>query len=145
MATETEWAWLAGLFEGEGCISFTGRASVTLNLSMTDLDVVTRAHGVAGVGSFMGVVERENRKPLHCWRVSVAADVRHVLEGIGPWLGERRSGKVDQALARLALVRRPGYCKRDHPMRGDNLHVTRGGQRMCRACMRIRYEQQKTG
>lgn len=36
-------------------------------------------------------------------------------------------------------------CKRDHPLSGDNLGVTRGGHRWCRACERLWRRQDDSG
>ena len=46
-------AWLAGLIEGEGCISMNGR-SLTLRVSMTDHDVVSHAATLMGTCSSSG-------------------------------------------------------------------------------------------
>jgi hypothetical protein len=143
MGSDAEWAWLAGLFEGEGCITFTGKSSVALSLGMTDRDVVRRAQAVAGVGRFFEQERRPQYKPLLAWRVQVAAEVRYVLEQMRPWLGERRGERADEALARLANVRKPGHCKQDHPMEGDNIYTSPTGQRFCRTCLRARDRKRK--
>jgi hypothetical protein len=40
--TPAEWAWCAGLFEGEGCILFAKRAAVTVSVVSSDRDVLER-------------------------------------------------------------------------------------------------------
>lgn len=132
------WAWLAGVFEGEGSITFTGRSSVTLHIGMTDEDVIQRVAAVAAVGWTTTEDRGDKRKRMYVWRVTTAADVAAVLGRLRPWLGDRRGARADAALERVADVRKPGHCKRDHPLTGDNLYRSPGGQEHCRACARIR-------
>lgn len=138
MATRDEWAWLAGLFEGEGCILLTAKNSVTLTVKMTDLDVLERAARVAEAGSFMAPVDREGTKRLFTWQVSCSDDAERLLNEMLPWFGERRSSRALAALERLKGCRRPGMCKRGHAIADENLYVSPGGQRQCRACQKIR-------
>ncbi len=136
---DSDWAWLAGIFEGEGCITFTGRNSVCLSVNMTDRDVVERCLHLTGVGSLYSRSETRGRaKTLWGWQIANQDGVRQVLAGIRPWLGNRRGARADAAIQRLANCRRSGYCKRGHRMSGENLYVSPGGQRMCRACVKIR-------
>src|SRR5690349_10299484 len=100
--TEIGWAWLAGLFEGEGSIVFTGTNSVTLNLKMCDLDIVERVHTLTGVGS-IAIIELENPKHNtgYHWRVCNKKDITPILQELLPFFGERRTEKAIEALARL--------------------------------------------
>lgn len=130
-------AWFAGLFDGEGCIAFTGRNSVALSVSMTDRDLVDRILAAAAAGSIYEV-PIQGHKTQWVWRLSASGDVRRVLAALLPWFGARRSARAMLALERLNGVRRFGYCKRGHSMAGENLYVSPGGQRQCRACAKIR-------
>jgi hypothetical protein len=139
MATETEWAWVAGIFEGEGCISFPGKYSVALRVNMTDRDIIERLQAVTQVGDVRGPITQKGYKDQWFWAVARAAEAQMVLERLAPYFGVRRSERAAEGLKRLALVRRDGFCHRGHPMSGDNLLVGRKGTyRQCRACMRIR-------
>ena len=138
MASKAEWAWLAGIYEGEGCLTFVGKNSATLHIGMTDRDIIDRAREVAGSVGFTYVEPRGDKKTLYAWRVQKVEDLVPLLTRLRPWLGQRRGEKVDAALERLALVRRHGYCKRNHRLAGENLYVSPGGQEHCRACQKIR-------
>lgn len=129
-----EVAWLAGLFEGEGCISFTGRNSVCLVVVMTDEDVVRRCREVTGIGTLLGpYVVSGKRKPQWTWRVGRAEDVEPLLQAMHPWFGVRRRCRAEAALVRLGGVRRRGRCKRDHSMSDpENIYTSPKGQRFCR-------------
>jgi hypothetical protein len=139
--TDAETAWLGGLFEGEGNIAFVGKYSVCLSINMTDEDVVAKCFSVSGVGRRHGPyrVGLPRQKPMWSWIVGKQEELRHVLPLLLPWLGERRSARIVEAMARLEKVRRIGFCTRGHAMTGENLYVAPGcGQRLCRACSRIR-------
>lgn len=94
-------AWLAGLFEGEGCITTAGKSNglYVLRLAMTDFDVVERAAAVVGVGRLYDAPPgKPGDKPQRLWVVSKSADVQAVLAAIWPWLGERRRQRAREAL-----------------------------------------------
>ena len=112
--TRENLAWLAGLFEGEGCISThqgkTGRAYWILQIQMTDEDVVRRAAEVAGAGMVTGPYSsrRENRKPQWAWRACKRGDVYALLVALWPWLRTRRRARAREALLALPPVIRKG-------------------------------------
>ena len=97
-----EWAWAAGLFEGEGSIGLTGRRThhptLCLQLSMVDGDIVRRFANVVG-GSVSGpYVHRpppgaNPRQPIWRWSIS-GQPARAVLQRLWPILGPRRQAKA---------------------------------------------------
>lgn len=140
---EARLAWLAGVFEGEGCIAFTGKYSVDLSINMTDEDVVRRCHEFAQVGQVVGPyrVDVPGQKPIWGWHVTRSADVRHILLALWPWMGERRLARIELALDRLRKVRREGRCKRGHNTNDpSNVYTSPKGQNFCRACLRLREQ-----
>ena len=122
--TEIEAAWLAGLFEGEGCITAMKKANHSsgnqrfLVMKMTDEDVVRKAHLIAGVGKVYGpyravnskVRDTSHYKPFWQWSVFARDEVLLVGNAILPHLGERRRAKMLEALdavSKLADARKP--------------------------------------
>lgn len=118
--TEIEAAWLAGLFEGEGCITAKKAAGNQrfLLIKMTDEDVVRKAHLIAGVGKVYGpyravnnkVRDTSHYKPFWQWSVFARDEVLLVGNAILPHLGERRRAKMIEALdavSKLADARKP--------------------------------------
>jgi hypothetical protein len=104
MTNEVDVAWLAGLYEGEGTLAAvkargapveTARSWV-LSITMNDEDVIRRAHAVAGLGRV-----RISRQPGYPWRWNVCArdEVLVVVLRLLPYLGSRRTARVDQFLA----------------------------------------------
>lgn len=130
-------AWVAGIFEGEGCIAFTGKNSVCLTIGMTDLDIIDRIHIATGEVGNRYEQSSSRAKTLYVWQLSRKGLVVPFLESIMPWLGLRRSEKAIGALERLTKIPNEGFCYRGHRRAGDNLYIAPGGQRQCRECQKI--------
>jgi hypothetical protein len=141
--TEAEIAWVAGIFEGEGCICDCGVRSVSLTISSTDRDVLEEVQRIMGTGGIHSIlrseVDRQNRKPIFQWHIANRDDVRLVLESLLPWLRKRRYARALEALKRLELNQglngKKTHCKYGHPLSGENLYV-RQGKRGCITCRR---------
>lgn len=139
--TETEWAWVAGLFEGEGNIAFLARGSAQARIRMTDKDVLERldalvpsANGVLFIGR-----QQAHHKDQWIWQICNHAAVLSFFGAIMPWLGARRREKALEAIQRI--YDSPGHnetkthCKYGHPLSGDNMYRSpSNGQRACKAC-----------
>lgn len=107
-ATVNDWAWVAGLLEGEGTMGVydihkakgtTKRVSLACN--MCDEDIVKRLPILTGVGKVHYLpwsAKEPNKKPQWRWAVHKRADVRSVLQGVMPWLGKRRAAKATEVL-----------------------------------------------
>ena len=104
-------AWLAGLLEGEGCFSLqkyiqtarAGYALPSIEISMTDRDVVQRAGSLLGGKQASVRAARldkrfSTKKRLFIWRVNGQRAV-HVIKVLLPYMGRRRSKRI------LELVR----------------------------------------
>src|SRR4051812_22686949 len=103
--TESEIAWAAGLFEGEGNIQFwrhpKGHAQIRLSLTSTDEDVVERFHAIVECGSTRGPYRRKNKpsyKPYWVWSVQAFAELERVATLFEPWLGARRRQSLQEAI-----------------------------------------------
>lgn len=105
--TEKEIAWLAGLFEGEGCVSYNSANSVRLIIGMTCQDVVERIRQFTGVGNIYTQTfpPDQNRKTVYRWEVGIKAEVEELICLLLPWMGERRAKNMKEALIRLEANR----------------------------------------
>ena len=138
MTTESEMAWAAGLFEGEGCIGIIGHGAsvgnrirpwVKLTVQMTDRDVLERFFSIVESGG-VSLHHRANRprhKDCWSWQAGARSDVERILLAFLPWFGERRAAKAREALALikdLRIVKKCDFC-------GDEFEAYRENQRFC--------------
>jgi hypothetical protein len=141
--TEAQWAWVAGVLEGDGCFTHGSKQTPQVALQMRDEDVVRRVHQLTGVGHVNGpyVNTGHGSSPYYRWAVAVKPDVVFVIDRVLPWLGDRRRARALE-LRTLASVnnhnRFKTHCKRGHLLSGENVYVwfNRNGNpaRSCKAC-----------
>lgn len=136
MATESEMAWAAGLFEGEGSIEVNhpprSRSGVRLHLNTTDLDVLEKFAAVVRCGSIREVtapsIVRPHWKTCWSWRISTKDDCRRLLNAWLPYLGARRTARAQEALqlldAKEAALHKTCYC-------GKPFRAAHAWQRYC--------------
>jgi hypothetical protein len=114
MATDTEIAWAAGLFEGEGCFSIaTFRSKYQYpraTIFSTDLDILERFAKIVKVGHLNSKPEKRQRKdgwkrkPQYRWTASSVKDVEVIVDLFDPWLGPRRLQQVRDSFAHVGLI-----------------------------------------
>lgn len=101
--TQREFAWAAGLFEGEGCFStgvYKNTRSFKAQLAMTDRDVVERFHKILGLGLLrFKPPYQPHHKIQYTWTVSGFEDTQAVMAALWPWLGVRRRARIREILA----------------------------------------------
>lgn len=106
--SDVDAAWLAGLFEGEGCISYHGPSSVRLQIQMTDRDVIERVAAMTTGREPSSYQQRDGRsKRMWFWQVGWRPDVEELLTHMMPWLGDRRRARAEDALKRLRRQTQP--------------------------------------
>ena len=96
--TETQRAWLAGLFEGEAAFSYTTTGHPRVVLQMTDLDIVKRVADLFNVKIHPRKIKKEHHKPSYQIAICKAQLVCDCLSQILPYMGERRSQKIIEIL-----------------------------------------------
>lgn len=149
----TDVAWLAGLFEGEGCFEIGRNGLVRLTIAMTDRDVIERidalvpSNGIS-VRPSHTPVKGNGGKPrdIYAWRVSGPEKVTAVINAILPYLGKRRTARAREVLESIASrpernnQRNKDRCRAGHLLtpensvpRADKPHLIR-----CRQCQQER-------
>jgi hypothetical protein len=101
---DRELAWAAGLFEGEGTISWfklRGRPDsikVSVALSMTDEDVVIKFANIMGFGKVKGPYQPQpsSRKVRWVWEVQNFRECLKAINILYPYMGMRRAAKADE-------------------------------------------------
>jgi hypothetical protein len=122
----TNIAWLAGLWEGEGCFSRTDARSIRMQLSMTDEDVVRKAALLMGV-KVLGPYAKPGLKPF--WKMSFgSAKAAGWMMTLYSFLGERRRASVEEALRAYKTIRKYGRKSVCHP------EVAHWGNGLCKRC-----------
>jgi hypothetical protein len=140
---ETDVAWLAGLFEGEGNIAIAKNGGTRLTIRMCDLDVIERVNAMFPATKIQAVRPKyPNARLQYAWRISNPDTVREILSLLLPWFGERRSEKTLEVL--LHLETRPGigghnrrktHCAKGHEYTPENTYIRPGtDHRHCRTC-----------
>ena len=107
MVSREDYAWAAGLFEGEGCFNAStgprargGRyKNCMAKLAMTDKDSVIRFAGIMGVGNIRFEDRRHlGHQGIWVWTTGSFEGTQHVVASLWFGLGRRRR---DQARAVL--------------------------------------------
>ena len=97
-----ELAWAAGLFEGEGCFTFSRKSrkwrQVMARVAMTDKDVLESFQRATGLGSIYGPKCINGRKPCWTWAVSSFEETQALVALLWPWLKTRRKTKAKEVL-----------------------------------------------
>lgn len=169
MPSSEDIAWAAGFFEGEGCFSLSRSERPIIHsenadgkyvypyasLVNTDLDVLERFAAIVEVGIvFIDTSpKKEHHKQRWVWRVQKRDDFKYFAELVRPFLGKRRTKRLEEVQASASPLRRHVrshriFCNRGHPLQGDNVKITKStGKRGCRTCInanaRKYYERQQ--
>lgn len=153
--TEVEIAWIAGIIEGEGSITIKNYGSERpedypiLRVAMTDEDIIRRIHRITNVGNVNYTADRgPNRKPCWTWAVRARDDVKEMLQAIFPWMGIRRSGKIEEALIRLDRPFKIGTKNCPDAVNPCGTYAAAGrhkrrGEDVCDPCLEARREYQR--
>jgi hypothetical protein len=104
-----DWAWFAGIFEGEGCIVTRMRGvHASMRVKMADRDVVERVAVVAGCGRVRADTPSGNprHRDMWIWEAARRTDVIQLLDRLYPFMGERRRARIDTVMPQLRNPRR---------------------------------------
>lgn len=94
-----EFAWLAGLIEGEGCFTLGQGKYLRFSLSLTDLDVLEMALSISGIGHINGPYTRKSgTKQYWIWQSQKNEDVRTLIGHIYDYMGSRRKAQINECL-----------------------------------------------
>lgn len=156
MLSARDLGWIAGIVEGEGCISHhygsaearrtgTEQGSMVITVAMTDRDVMERyAQLVGGTVRERGPRQPGRKQMYIVWLTGrSAAQWAFTLYTL---LGTRRRAKIRECIARWKRQRGHSRdrvdCPRGHPLSGPNLLLLkrRNGKtaRTCRQCEFVR-------
>lgn len=112
MMTDMELGWLAGVFEGEGCVTASwphGHLQYQAKVEMSDEDIVRRFHQVIGVGtvrakrSYPYEISKDGRpwKPMWTWVIGTQEGLLNFCALLQPMMGTRRAAKMAACISDL--------------------------------------------
>ena len=96
-------AWMAGMYEGEGCIERTSAHGYRLNITSTDFDVLEKIQAFAGGYVHPKKVYKDHYKSQWIWRLGDKKGVKNLLTGMLPFLGNRRAYDALNALDTMEI------------------------------------------
>lgn len=108
--------WMAGFFDGEGCVSLTWRRHVSQNrpwfvvsatIVNTDLDVLRWFKDVTGIGCYYERKKHENRQQTAEWIVTHYG-AEQFLRAIAPF-SRTKKRQIDLALEARSLIQRAPF------------------------------------
>lgn len=101
-------AWLAGFFDGEGCIHIPkSGVGIDCSIASTTRDVIEAVHARLSLGTTEQVAfDRENWKTKYVWRVRRYSEAEIIISRMRPFL-TIKAAKADEALEYLALKQEP--------------------------------------
>ena len=132
-----EIAYIAGIFDGEGCVYVrTNCRSIDAQIDMTDLDILERVKIIFG-GTIYGPYNRPDRKPIYIWRAGRREQVWKFLDTIYPLLGYRRQTKIDNC----EKYRINEYTARARALRDKVVALVDSGLSQARVAKELGYSQ----
>lgn len=145
MNSETELAWAAGFFDGEGCTvcanTDRGCRSLQVAVGQVNRDNLRRFHAAIGGLGHLGP-PRQHRPGRPISRVAIyGSEARLALSRIWPYLGQEKQNQALSALMKYAFrpVRVPGrVCRRGHPTSAETVYTNPSRGRECRVCRDMR-------
>lgn len=142
--TKEEIAWIAGLLEGEGCFTNSGKStSPIIYLMMCDLDVVEKAKTIIGSTGKISIRERGDNHKL-AYRIYICGKLAYEwMKLIYPLMGKRRQAKIDEVTKkydeRFITGSNRKVCKKGHSIEDPkDYFVDERGVKQCHECNRAR-------
>lgn len=139
---ETDFAWAAGFWDGEGCVSLTYRQygentpkipRIVVQVSQVDRRVLDRLRTILQYGSVLGPYnpKTKNSQPYYVWRVEGVPHLQKIRTMLFPYLGEVKLTQMDNALEARKIWEETATCF----VHETRLEQTNAGRWRCRRCL----------
>ena len=114
----SQWAWIAGLIEGEGCFSLTDtNPSPVFTITMSDEDVIAKLAELLGVKYKVKSPRNERCQTMYHITVRKQSFNEWLISGIYRWMGKRRQAKLQDC---IAYYQTKGSQELNHLLLGTN-------------------------
>lgn len=121
----TDYAWAAGFWDGEGCVSLTYRTygyssspipRIVVQIAQVDRRVLDRFQRVVGYGNVLGPYTQKNKnaKPYHVWRVEGNKNLQQIFDLLSPYLSEEKTDQINRAIAARQHWEETAVCQEGH-------------------------------
>lgn len=132
---ETEYAWLAGFWDGEGNVSVTyvgPRPRVVVQVAQVNREPLDRVKKILGKGSVLGPYKARgtNHSDYYVWRVEGGPHLEEIKEKIYQYLCSPKQDQFDRALNALEEWSSRTKCLRGH----KKFTKDSRGRRYCADC-----------
>ena len=94
--TPVQWAWVAGLLEGEGCFPVSNSGYPRISLQMTDEDIIKRFADYFGYKYRHKKLKHDYYKPAFQVAITKARILHLIATHIYQHLGARRRSAIDE-------------------------------------------------
>lgn len=139
---DTDYAWAAGFWDGEGCVSLTYRQfskntpripRIVVQIAQVDRRVLDRFQQIVGYGNVLGPYEQVNKnaKDYYVWRVEGVLHLAKIRDMLSPYLSEIKLKQMNDALKARQDWENTATCF----VHGDRLVVTTRGTWRCTKCL----------
>ena len=126
MAENTEVAWAAGLFDGEGSVRKVDSRHRMISVQMTDLGILERFdRALGGVGGISGPRILPKRKPMWHW-YACSENAVTVADLLLPYVDERNRERLS-AMKAAYIADKTGTCE----FCGVTFHRVHRDRRFC--------------
>ncbi len=116
----TDWAWAAGIFEGEGCSTLRNKRYPSLQLRMKDEEIIRKFANVLSCGHVYYEKNHQTNRmtgatsPMWLWTASNPQAFHQAMWMMWPWLGERRRVRMAEVADNYVPKTRAGVkCRTD--------------------------------
>lgn len=158
MTRETDLAWAAGFYDGEGSTvpvrqMKRGRSTMAVTISQKDPEVLEKFAAIVGRGYLTPPCRPSASKPNPCWQFRVNR-WRHclgVMDLLWPYLGTLKREQFLRVKAEVMAGGEPAdrgkgtktHCVHGHAFTPENTRITKTGYRNCKACSTIQAREWK--
>lgn len=103
--TDHEFAvWLAGFFDGEGCVHLPPKTGIEVTIANTDINVIYSIHRRLGIGTLEEVTfSNENWRTKYCWRIRRADEAATLFRHIRLY-STIKADAIDRAMERIIPI-----------------------------------------
>lgn len=114
-----DFAWAAGFWDGEGCVSLTyrnGQPRIVVQVAQVDREVLDKFCSIMEFGNVLGPYfqTNENAQPYYVWRVEGNTHLQRLKMRIGPWLGTVKLDQINKALKARKEWEDTAQCSKGH-------------------------------